>query len=250
MNFTNYIKESALLASDDMKEYSQKVFSKILVDVLKYVTYNHFRKSVQDTEILSRDVSSKYGEYFVKTFYHIDPDFDGQASTNPETKEIFINVSQDDYKKLNENSENVKKEFRLAILHELLHLHDPKLNGELGKKIDASGKAMKGEKEIRKLFKELKEETDKDKKKEILKSIKEWTDKYFKFPWEIDAYVSSEAELVFEDIVKNSRNKKAALEYVKNYIPEGPVQKLYKEDDKVWKRFVMHLVKLIERHYT
>lgn len=79
--------------------------------------------------------------------------------------------------------------------------------------------------------------------------IEDKINQYVKFPWELDAYISTEADEVFEEIKKKSRSKKDALYYLKNIKPTTPNQKVYKENEKLWKRFILHINKLIERDF-
>jgi septum formation topological specificity factor MinE len=96
---------------------------------------------------------------------------------------------------------------------------------------------------------QLSSEKDPEKIKILQDNISEIIKKYFKFDWEIDAYVSSEAQMIAEDILKKSRTKRDALEYIKNFVPDIPVLKFYKTQPTIWKRFIMHLTKIVERDY-
>lgn len=233
MNFLSFLTESAIILTPEMKDFSERTVDKLEEICYRFVTFPHFQREVSGKVILDEFVESKYGTYKIKVRIKTPEKTQSEAVADVRNKEIIVYIDYENYKEFKKR----KEEFRKIINHELIHLVDPKFNKEelLTKNLD---KIKKFNLELRDLYKSGDKEKIDDKIKE-----------YVKFPWEIDAYISTEADEVYEEIRKKSRMKKDALYYLKNLKPTTNNQKVYKESDKLWKRFILHINKLIERDF-
>lgn len=247
MNFSQFLNESAILLTKDMKIFSDLLVDKLVEICYSHVTYPYLTRQMDGKVVLEKEIDSKFGKDLIKVRLKIK-DTNKEAVADIDNKEIIVYVSKDNYEKFKAKNKEFLTEFRKIIRHELIHLVDPKLNKD-GLKEKSKEQIENLNKELINLTKKLKVETDKDKIQEIENEIDKNYDLYFKFPWEVDAYISTEAEEVFERILKNSRMKKDALYYLKNIKPLNSVQKFYHKHEKLWKRFVLHINKLIEREY-
>lgn len=249
MNFLTYLNESAILLTKDMKIFSDLLVDKLVEICYSHVTFPYFLREMNGKVILEKEIESTFGSFSVKVVLKISENVDNKAVVDVDKKKIVIYVDKKNYNSLKNKDPEIMKEFKKIIRHELIHIVDPKLNKpELSTKAANENKKLNNE--LVALTKKLNGETDKDKIREIELDIDKNYDKYFKFPWEVDAFISSEAEDVFERILKNSRMKKDALYYLKNLKPTTNAQKIYHKNEKLWKRFVLHVNKLIEREFT
>lgn len=233
VNFTTFLTESAIILTSEMKEFSEKALDKLEDLCYRYVTFPLFQREVSGKVIFEEVLYSKYGNYNIKVRIKTPERTTTEAVADVKNKEIIIYIDFENYKHFKKK----KSELLKVINHEIIHLVDPKFNKEelLTKNLD---KIKKFNLEIRDLYKNGTPEQIDDK-----------INQYVKFPWELDAYISTEADEVFEEIKKKSRSKKDALYYLKNIKPTTPNQKVYKENDKLWKRFILHINKLIERDF-
>lgn len=233
MDFKTFLTESAIVLTQEMKDFSKRAVDKLDELCYRYVTFPHFQREVSGKVIFEEFVETKYGTYKIKVRVKTPEKTQSEAVADVKNKEIIVYIDFENYK----NFKTHKSELIKVINHELIHLIDPKFNKDelLTKNLD---KIKKFNLEIRELFKSGDKEKIDDKIKE-----------YVKFPWEIDAYISTEADEVYEEIRKKSRMKKDALYYLKNLKPTTQNQKVYKENDKLWKRFILHINKLIERDF-
>ena len=247
MKFSEYLSESAIVISDDMKKYTNTVIKKILEIIKKHVTYTYFQKENHRKNILHKNVDSKYGNYGVSTFintYYVENSPNAYATDF----EIFLTIRKEDYEKLKENSPKEIENLRVTILHELVHIVDPKFRMKGGEQKTKT--AISKNNKILDLYRQQYNQTaSPEKRKEIKGEISKFIKNYYKFPWEIDAYISSQAELESEAIIKKSRTVHDALTYVKNYVPKGQAEEFYHDEPEIWKRFILHLTKLIHKGF-
>jgi len=247
MKFSEYLSESAIVISDDMKKYTETVIKKILEIIKKHVTYAYFQKENHRKNVLHKNVDSKYGNYGISTFlltYYTENSSNAYATDF----EIFLTIRKEDYEKLKENDSKEIENLRVTILHELVHIVDPKFRMKGGEQKTKT--AISKNNKILDLYRQQLSQTESPEKiKEIRTEISKFIKAYYKFPWEIDAYISSQAEVEAEAIIKKSKNIHAALTYVKNYVPKGQAETFYHEEPEIWKRFILHLTKLIHKGF-
>lgn len=246
MKFSEYLSESAIMISNDMKAYAELAIKKIQEAVKECVTYNYFSKKYDRKNVLYKVVDSKYGSFGISTYIKIPYSVNSPAATAGYESDLYIYISKEIYESI--DKKETLDDLRTAILHELVHIVDPKF-----KKIElektSKNKITQLNLELKDKRKQLSKEDDIEKKKIIQGEISDTIKKYLKFDWEIDAYVSSEAEMIAEEILKKSRTKRDALEYIKNFVPTDSTLKFYKTEPKIWKRFIMHLTKIVERDF-
>lgn len=249
MNFSQFLNESAIMLTKDMKTFSDLLVDKLADICYSYVTFPYFSREMNGKIILKRDIDSDFGTFSINVILKIVENVKNEAVVDVDKKEVVIYVDKKNYDLFKSKNKDFISEFKKIVRHELVHIVDPKLN-----KSDLSTKAKGDIKNLnltlKDLQKRLKNETDEKKREEIEIDIEKNYDKYFKFPWEVDAFISTEAEEVFEKILKKSRNKKDALYYLKTLEPINYVQKFYKKDQKLWKRFILHINKLIEKEFS
>lgn len=243
MNFTTFLTEASIQINKSMENFADEVIKKLYELIDSHVTYNYFEKKLDKKEIYSGEIQSKFSDKEVKVNLNIKDDDHNWAHNNV----IWLTISEDLYNDFKKGG-NKFKNIRRSVLHELIHIIDPKLNNpELKEK---SYKVIKSfTDDVEKLKKIIIYSKDFDEKQNAKNKLVKIFKEYYKFPWELDAYISTEAEEVFKDIKKKSRSKKDALNYLKNYTPENSLLKLYHEDPKVWKRFILSINKLIDRDF-
>lgn len=248
MNFSQFLNESAIMLTKDMKTFSDLLVDKLASICYSYVTFPYFSREMNGKVILERDIESDFGTFPVKVLLKIVENVKSEAVVDVDKKELTIYIDKKNYDSFKNKDKEFLESFKKIIRHELVHIVDPKLNKpELSTK--AKSDIMNLNLSLKDLYKRLKNETDEKKREEIEADIEKNYDKYFKFPWEVDAFISTEAEEVFEKILKKSRNKKDALYYLKTLEPINHVQKFYKTEQKLWKRFILHINKLIEKEF-
>lgn len=249
MNFSQFLNESAIMLTKDMKTFSDLLVDKLANLCYSYVTFPYFSRELNGKIILTRDIESDFGTFSVKVVLKVVEDVKNEAVVDVDKKEIVIYIDKKNYNSFKNKDKDFLTEFKKIVRHELIHIVDPKLNKpELS--TNAKGDIKNLNLTLKDLQKRLKNETDPKKREEIELDIDKNYDKYFKFPWEVDAFISTESEEVFEKILKKSRNKKDAYYYLKTLEPTNNVQKFYKKDQKLWKRFVLHINKLIEKEFS
>jgi hypothetical protein len=246
MKFSEYLSESAIMISSDMREYVETAIKKIQNAVKGCVTYTYFCKKYDRKSVFYKIVESKYGSFGISTIIRIPTNIHSPAASIGNFGSLEIYISKNDYENI--DKKETVDHLTIAILHEIVHIVDPKDRKSELKKISQS-KIREFNVELKKNQSQLSSEKDPEKIKILQDNISEIIKKYFKFDWEIDAYVSSEAQMIAEDILKKSRTKRDALEYIKNFVPDIPVLKFYKTQPTIWKRFIMHLTKIVERDY-
>lgn len=246
MKFSEYLSESAIMISSDMKTYAESAIKKIQDVVKECVTYNYFCKKYDKKSVFYKEVDSKYGTFGVSTYIKIPISKHSPSAQAGYLGTLDIYISKDEYENI--DKKETIDHLRSAILHELVHIVDPKSRKTELKK-SMQNKIRDFNIELKKNQKQLQSEENQEKRKIIQDEISELIKKYFKFDWEIDAYISSEAEMIAEEILKKSRSKRDALEYIKNFVPDIPVLKFYNTQPTIWKRFIMHLTKIVERDY-
>lgn len=245
MNFTTFLTEASIQINKSMEIFADEVIKKLYELIDSHVTYNYFEKKLDKKEIYSGEIQSKFADKEVKVKLNIDENSKYHFWIKDDI--LWITFSEDlynDFKKGGNEFKNVRR----LILHELIHSIDPKLNKpELKEKSDKVIKSFRDN--VEKLKKIIIYSKDFDEKQNAKRDLEKLFKEYYKFPWELDAYISTEAEEVFRDIKKKSRSKKDALNYLKNYTPENSLLKFYHEDPKVWKRFILSINKLIDRDF-
>jgi len=243
MNFTTFLTEASIQINKSMENFADEVIKKLYELIDSHVTYNYFEKKLHQKEICSGEIQSKFGDKEVKVKLNIKDDDHNWAHNNV----IWLTISEDLYNDFKKGG-NKFKNIRSSVLHELIHIIDPKLNNPKLK--EKSYKVIKSFTDnVEKLKKIIIYSKDFDEKQNAKRDLEKLFKEYYKFPWELDAYISTEAEEVFRDIKKKSRSKKDALNYLKNYTPENSLLKFYHEDPKVWKRFILSINKLIDRDF-
>lgn len=244
MNFTTFLTEASIQINKSMENFTDEVIKKLYELIDSHVTYNYFEKKLNQKEIYSGEIQSKFGDKEVKVKLNVK---DSKYEFWIKDDVLWITISEDLYNDFKKGG-NEYKNVRRVILHELIHAIDPKINKpELKEKSQKVLKVFHSN--VEKLKKVIIYSKDFDEKQNAKKDLEKLFKEYYKFPWELDAYISTEAEEVFKDIKKKSRSKKDALNYLKNYTPENSLLKFYHEDPKVWKRFILSINKLIDRDF-
>ena len=251
MNFSEFILESAIEINKSMKDYAENLLKKILKIVDEHVTYTYLKKELNNKHIFTDEIDTKYGKFVVYSYLKFDTHHKALAGKGGQFKDensIMLNLDEHDYNELKQrNKETISEHIRI-IHHELVHIIDPKLNKpELLSKTKEQNKHHNLE--VIRLKKELNTEKDPEKLKELEKELDSQIKKYYKFPWEIDAYISSEAEDYVQKILKFSRTKREALNYVKQMVPRTQVERIYLEDEIIKKRYIKYITKLIDKEF-
>lgn len=249
MAFTDFLNEGAIALSNSMKSFSEKTAEIVFSDLKKHVTYPFAKKKLNETIIHSGKIESKYGEFPITCKYmfnndNTDAEIDGNI--------IYINISEElhsliqDYygrynTKLKSKITNEYNELVKTINHELVHLVDPKLNKQKDKSFTL---AKKNEDVIKEL------ETRLEKGEDVEDKLKLAYEKYLKFPWEIDAYVSSEANSRMNQYFRKGLTKNMIQSLLSNVEPKTQIEKFYKTIPNIWKRYTKYLYKLLEEHFN
>jgi len=252
------------MLSEDMKKFSEEAYVKIsdtLADRELCKTYEDAKKLLDDKVIFERTVTHpKYGEESLSVKLTFDKDniklfkamFDNKSNviTVAIPEKIFDNIFNTVENKFNWYKENAKvdrEDILTSINHELVHAFDPKLKGEMGRK--NFKKAVKQSKRMSRLQGLL----DNGYSEELEDELKMVSDKFDLTPWEIDAFISSEAESRvkkdFANMISRGVSRKNFQKIYSTIKPSTTIEKLYYKYPKIWKRYLQHLYKLIDQKF-
>lgn len=257
MKFSEYLSEGIIEITPSMKSYVKDVTEIILDMIDESVSWEDFKKDYITSKegsklktgesIWSRDVSSKYGTEKIYTHLLLSGKNSLSGLINGK-RIIFVYISEEDYKNLKKHKSSTITYIKDAILHELIHSVDPRKDKpEVHEKDKQTIRNYNKNKED--LRQKINSEKDPEKRMSLTAELKILINDYYKFPWEIDAYMSPSVHEVVSKILKKSKTKKDALNYLKNLTPETEVEKIYFDDEKIKRRYINSAVKLINKHY-
>lgn len=237
MNFKEWLlnEGAAIIPSEDMKKFAQEVW--IMLMRLTPIDSDEHKRDVFGRPFVSREVTDRKGNSRLVTVKFQDKKIGKFGSrtygdANPDTGEINI------YLPLNEKGYPNYPGFdgfyflKEIVIHELIHLFDPKLNNN-SLRLTKWGRDNK--------------------------PAKTYED-YAKSPHEVDAFIGSHANEIFEyfrqkygyydDIVP------AITYYIKNVQPTWPIEKLWYDDHlannkkgrSLWIRYKKTLAKILEEY--
>jgi hypothetical protein len=233
-----------------MKSFSEKTAELVFSELKKHVTYTYAKNKLDRTKIYSAKIESKHLSANCTAYFIFSENDTINASLNDD--KIYINIASDfhqliqDYfnkfdTKLKTKITNKYNELVKTINHELVHFIDPKTNKLKDKSLKT---ASDNEKEISKLESQL------NSGKDVSDKLKLAYEKYLKFPWEIDAYISSEAESRMQSYFRKGLTKNMIQKVLSNIEPKTPIEKFYKTVPEIWKRYNKYLYKLLENHFN
>lgn len=247
MKFLQYLNEASIEINQSMKNFTDNVLIELDKLVKKYVTFNFFRKECDKLIIYNGKINHKFGDFKITVALNIVDKSTKGAGLTPD-KILVIDFNKEQYQDFYNDNPKAYKDLEKIILHELVHVVDPKLNKPELKDKNYKQAISRNEK-FDELIEKYVKEKDKKKKSEIRNELNSLIEKYYKFPWELDAIISTEAFNKFNEIKKKSKNRKEVLNYLKNVTPDNEILKLYHDDQKIWKRFILSINKLIDKEY-
>lgn len=251
MSFIQYINEGALAIDKEMKSFAEEAFQSVVDILKKHVTYPHAKDKLHHRVIFTKKVNDK-DVSIVLSFDDKKTESDLLAETH-HGKDILIPVRQQFHKdiqdyfgryntSLKSTISKYHDKYIKALHHELVHVFDPKMRGELKDK--NTKKIVASNKRIHELESQLK--AGKDVSDELEKEY----DKYRRFPWEIDAYLSSEATQRMDSYFRKGLTKNMIQKMLSNVEPRNSVEVFYKSQPDIWKRYTKYLYKLLDEHFN
>lgn len=250
-SFSDWLIEGAISISSDMTEFAEKAFD----ELEKRVHFFHGDPDVVDRNMSEKILNhgsiknGKFGEFkgyckFVMT--------KGQRNAGFDTNKNVVRVYLKDRDIVsiftkNDNYQNVKDFFLKSVKHELVHAFDPKvknLTKTKKEKIDEVNKKIVSF--HKKLFPDGIDNLTPEERQKLEKEFNVELEKYAKYPWEVDAYMSTEAEEKVARLVKSGQSFNTIKRRIENIQPSSDIEKIYYNSSKLWKRYLSLIYKLLE----
>ena len=88
MNFSQFLNESAIMLTKDMKTFSDLLVDKLADICYSYVTFPYFPRELNRKIILKRDIESDFGTYPVNVTLRIVENVENKAVVDVDKKKL------------------------------------------------------------------------------------------------------------------------------------------------------------------
>lgn len=258
LSFSEWLNEGAISISLSMEEFAEKTFKHLESNIKKYQgNFDVIKRNLQDKILYHGEVENgKFGSKRIicrldltqakgSGTYIIDKNTVYLHFTEAGVKAIFDNTK---------NYDNVKEEVEKTVKHELVHAFDPKLSKvrmpeseKFKNKVQAIHNKL--EDQFTKLHGEDSDSLSNEEKDKLQKELDRQLAAYAKYPWEVDAYMSTEADQRVSKFIKAGNSYNDVKKRIANLNPVSTIEKIYNGSPKLWKRYISLIYKLASEKF-